>query len=315
MNDCFFMRYFLIFFLVPISLHAQRYNNAESYLKFVDGHHATVIEQTWNFMYTYTQESDQTKVKGQRKKLENILNKSLRYIEKEDAFDIEYQQATIKYLKGNIAIVNKDYVTLLKTDAKKAPAINKNIILKKIRKAMYQLRSDYDTAVNLYGIRHDLIVKSNNNNLAKQMSHTIKVYDYYYELSVLINHLKNTEAYLWKEVTSLKVEQFNQRLEALKNVINDNNIIASQLIKPSINNNLQEGFLEFQKAFGVSFEEKTKPIQAILQAYSTNDRTNIVEKTTAFNKAKNWFNDNRREAYKLWSTSTQDYLRSEIKPL
>jgi len=180
---------------------------------------------------------------------------------------------------------------------------------------MYELRTKYDTAVYTYGKKYDLKTQSNDSEFAQQMAHTIKVYDYYYELNSLVLLLKDTENYLWKDVTSLTPEQFETRLKDLKTVINDNKTNALRITKPSINESLQDGFIEFHKAFEISFEEQTQPIITILQAYSINDKTNIIEKTEAFNKAKTWFNNNRREAYTLWSRNKQLYLRSEIKPL
>ncbi|MGJ8684293.1 MAG: hypothetical protein ACSHWW_06700 [Nonlabens sp.] len=309
------MRYIFLFLLVSINATAQRYDTATSYLKFIDSHHADVVEQTWNYMYTYTQEDDYQKRNGQRKKLENVLNKSLRYVVKQEPYDEDFQRATINYLKGNIAIVNKDFMQLLKSDKQEPPAVDKAYILSKIRKAMFQLRTDYDNAVLAYGNKYDLKIESNKSAQAQQMKHTINVYDYYNNVNALARLLKETEAYLWQDVIQLSPEQFNARLEDLKMVIDDNRFIVLKLNTPSDSKQLQKSFLDFQKAFTDDFINHTPAIIAILKAYETNDRSDIVRKTEEFNKAKTWYNVNRREAYDNWSTAVQTYLRSEVKPI
>lgn len=309
------MRYFLVFLLFSIIGQAQRYDNAVSYLKFIDGHHKDVVEQTWNYMYTYTQEDEYQKRNGQRKKLENVLSRALRYVEKEEAYDIDFQKAVIDYLKGNRAIIQNDYSTLLKMDTESALVIEKNKIHQKIRKAMLQLRVNYDNALSLYGVKHDLLLKSNQSNLALQMEHTIKVYDYYNQLNLQVQEIKDAEAYLWENINTQTPSQFQSKLAALKVSVNKTEQVVLSENLPSNNESLKKAFSDFKNYYGNSFHEETAPILNILKVNSTNDRTDIIKKTEAFNKAKAWFNQNRREAYNLWAVNVQQYLRSEIKPL
>ncbi|MEP2967924.1 hypothetical protein, partial [Nonlabens ulvanivorans] len=117
------MRYFIFFILIGINVQAQRYNSPKTYLEFVDKNHEQVIEQTWNYMYRYSQEPNLQKRNGQRKVLENVLKRAIRNIEKERPFDTDLQQAAVKYLNGNLAIVKEDYVQLLKLDSSKEPLV------------------------------------------------------------------------------------------------------------------------------------------------------------------------------------------------
>ena len=309
------MRYILIFLLVSLQAQAQRYDIAASYLQFVDSHHASVVEQTWNYMYTYTQESDYQKRNGQRKKLENVLNKSLRYIQKEKAFDPDLQKAAVDYLNGNIAIVKKDFSTLLKADIKSVPLVSKTDILRGIRNAMFKLRSNYDDAIQRYGVKHNLIINKNNSALAQQMERTIKVYDYYNKMKLLVQQIKDAEAYLWQDITRQTPDQFENKLQELQRSIDETKPQAMQLSIPFDIKGLELSYLEFATFFGGSYIEKRKPIIDYLKAASNNDRTDIVQKTTAFNKAKTWYNLNRKDAYTIWSIESQNYLKGIIKPI
>ncbi len=309
------MRYFLFFILLGLNVHAQRYNTSKSYLEFVDKNHEQVIEQTWNYMYTYSHEPNLQKRNGERKVLENVLLKALRKIEKEKPFDKEFQQAAIAYLKGNIAIVKNDYAQLLKADLQQEPAVDKIAIYRKIRNAMYQLRKDYDTAVENYGLKHDLVITVNDNELAYKMASTIKIYDHYNEMNMLVLQIKNAEAYLWQDITQLSPQQFNNRLLDLKNTIEVNINKAIALSKSTDIATLQSVYDDFTILYGHTFFEKTSPILVYLTAAAKNDRTDILQKTDAFNKSKTWFNINRKKAYTIWSYGTSQYLKILLSEL
>lgn len=309
------MRNFLLFFLIAFSAQAQRYDTAVSYLQFVDGHNAQVVEQTWNYMYTYTQENDYNKQKGQLKKLENMLKRSLRYIEKEPAYDTSFQQAVIDYLKGNIAIVTNDYGALLKANRAQQPSTDKYELQKAIRNAMFQLRSDYDAAVKFYATTYDLKITPNSSALARQMEYTIMVYDYYNKLNMLAQQLKEAEENVWKDLTTQTPAQFNSRLKQLQIVIDKNSNLIKSINVPNDNADLQIAFVGLQQSFSDDFQDHLEPIVEILKAYSSNDRTDVLTKTDAFNTAKTWLNINRREAFKKWFSAVNIYLRQEVNPL
>ncbi|MEP3088588.1 MAG: hypothetical protein ABJO48_04040 [Nonlabens ulvanivorans] len=309
------MRYFIFFILIGINVQAQRYNSPKTYLEFVDKNHEQVIEQTWNYMYRYSQEPNLQKRNGQRKVLENVLKRAIRNIEKERPFDTDLQQAAVKYLNGNLAIVKEDYVQLLKLDSSKEPLVDKSTIFRKIRNAMYQLRKDYDRAVVNYGLRHNLIISENDNELAQKMAATIKIYDYYNEMNMLVLQIKNAEAYLWQDISQLTPQQFNNRLIELKNTIEVNNNKAIELSESIDIASLQSVYNDFTKLYSHTFFEKTSPITVYLTAAANNDRTDILQKTDAFNQSKTWFNINRKKAYTIWSYGMSQYLKILLSEL
>ncbi|MEN8817062.1 MAG: hypothetical protein ABF274_09365 [Nonlabens sp.] len=95
----------LFFIFIPHSSNAQQFENARSYFSFIDSHNAKIVEQTWYYMESYTTSDDQFKIKGQRKRLENILKFSLRKINKAKAHDQKLQTAAIDYLEGNLIMI------------------------------------------------------------------------------------------------------------------------------------------------------------------------------------------------------------------
>lgn len=308
------MRSFFIFFFISFCAIAQRYNSATEYLNFIDRQNAAVVQQTWNYMYVYTQEDDYVKRNGQRKKLENVLKRSLRYVTKEQPFDQELQKAAIAYLKGNIAILKNDYAALLKNEVTEKPSINRLQILRKIRKSMYELRVNYNTEIKKYGSRHDLEIVENDSNLAQQMRHTIAVYDYYNELNLFVEEIKRAEAYLWDNIQNQKPEEFKSRLLQLQSRIVEVKNQADDLTLPSSNLMLKEAFEDFLKAFQVEFKSQSLPIISYLEIYNS-DSKKLNAATNEFNEAKTWYNINRREAYDKWSTAVITYLRTEIQPV
>lgn len=309
------MRYFLLFMVINFSVQAQRYNTPQSYLKFIDDNHEKVIEQTWNYMYSHSQEPNLQKRNGQRKVLENVLKRAIRNIEKEKPFDKDLQQAAVKYLNGNLAIVKEDYVQLLKLESSKEPLVDKSTIFRKIRNAMYQLRQDYDSSINTYAQRYDLTINVNNNQLAQKMAATIKIYDHYNEMNILVQQIKDAEAYLWQDIAKLNPQQFHTRLQDLNNVVKNNKKKAIALSSSIDIESLQPVYDNFSHFFGMSYTNHTAPIIEYLTVARNGDRSDIMHKTEAFNKAKTWFNLNRRESYTLWSSGTSNYINNLISNL
>ncbi|MBF4984292.1 hypothetical protein FNJ87_08130 [Nonlabens mediterrranea] len=305
----------MFFILLGLNVHAQRYNTASSYLQFIDSNHEKVINQTWNYMYSYSLEPNLQKRKGQRKVLENVLKKAIRNIEKEIPFDANLQKAAMKYLKDNLSIVQYDYVQLLKVDSQEAPEVDKNTIFRRIRNAMYQLRMDYDAAITDYASKHDLIINSNNNQLAQRMAATIKIYDHYNEMNFLVQQIKMAEAYLWQDITNLSPQEFSDRLADLDQTIKENQLKSHELSNSIDIKSLQLVYDSFSQSFGNKFMDHTGPILEYLEAVSLNDRTDIIAKTEAFNTAKTWFNLNRRDSYSSWSTETSKYIQDLISGL
>ncbi|MEP6038593.1 MAG: hypothetical protein ABJ197_14695, partial [Nonlabens ulvanivorans] len=200
---------------------AQNYNDAKSYLTFIDGQNEKVVTNVWEYMRLYTFSKDDTAIKGKRKKLENTIRNSIIKVNKVKAFDSDLKLAMINYLEGNQAIVKEDLLTLLKNKDANKVTTNQLQIIQNIRKAVYNLRADYNNAIAVYGSKHDLIIKENTSELALNMKQTIKVYDYYNELQLAFSSLQQVERNFWQGLNEKDIASYRNDVDTLKSKLYD----------------------------------------------------------------------------------------------
>lgn len=287
---------------------AQRYDTSISYLKFIDGHHETAIKETWDFMYTYTNDKTSQAAMGNRKVLENTLNKVIRYVEKEKPYDVDMQQAALTYFYGNLAIVKEDFVTLLKSQSSKEVVVYHQAILKAIRQRILTLRTDYDAAVIDYGKKYDIKIVQNRENLALKMEKTIALYDHYNEVRLAYLKFREAEFSLWNDVPDVTKSVFINRRKSLDAVVIT---ITTDLktIQPFNNDTtLIDMLVATQHKITQEIIKQTPAVLAIIDAYSTNERNDIITKTNDYNAAKTALNIVRRDAYTAYDLTARDYL-------
>ncbi len=305
----------LIYILLPFFSIAQNYSSAVDYLEFIDRNNASIVENTWNYMYTYTQDSDYRKQRISLKKLENTILNAIREVNNKETFDEGLKNSALTYLNGNLAIVTGDYKELLKNTTSDLPVIQQDMIKSKVRIAIRTLRSDYDMAISNYAQKYQLIIENNTSELAVQMQHTIAVYDYHYELRSRINRLKSAERDLWNDFQNQSLETFNTKATNLHSISNQLVIEIDQLSIPTTTNTtIKEDVIKFTSYFSDDYMNKLHKVRPILSLnqLSTAQRSKAIRD---FNEVKDWFNVNRTTAYDHINKALSTFLRNEIKPI
>lgn len=303
-----------IFFIICGIASGQNQQTASDYLRFIDSKNEIIVESTWNYMYQITHEIDGNKHQVALKKLENSILKSIRVIEKRDAFDDVFKNDALAYLNGNLYLIKGDITSLLKNTVTDSPVVAPEKIRRKIRVAMRSLRSNYDDAVKAYASRYDLKVDENQSDLASQMKHTIAVYDYHYELRSRVNQIKNAERDLWQDFQNQSLESFEDRRKHLKTTITNQLKEVEQLESVFTSDAVTDAFITFTKFYGNEFDSKLNKVKPVLEldSYSSTKRSQVIKE---FNTVKDWFNSNRVEAYAHINESLQAFLRREITAL
>ena len=294
------------------SLNAQKVDSAQGYLKFIDSTHEQVVGQTWNYMEAYTARKNDRAIKGQRKRLENVLKSAIRKVEKTEAYDEQLKMAVIKYLNGNLSIVKNEFLQLLQLEDQKPLSVNEIELLQHVRKSILQLRTDYDLAILNYSNKYDFKILKNNSTLARQMSHTIELYDYFHTIQIQFLKLQRADRILWtdineKSIVSLKKDAaiVMTNLQELETITNLNSFNEDSTLIDILN--------DMSNYLKTAVSEKLPAIYVIKEDQLTGNRDQITRKTERYNQALKWSNKNRKYIYELWNSSYPKFLQMHIQ--
>lgn len=306
------MRFILLFLIFSCTCLAQRYKTPASYLKFIDTQNEQVVLQTWDYMTVFTNNPNSPQAKGQLKVLENTLLKTIRYVEKDNPFDMQLQQDALIYLTGNLAIVQRDYAALLNYDKTNEVIVDRYRIFKEIRNKMYALRTNYDAAVRNYASKHKLSVIENTSRVALQMEQTIKLYDHYYDVRLLLEKLKQADAALWENLPDVSPDAFNTKLDQFNRVVAANQILLNDLVPFNNDTMLLSVYNTSQEKLTATITAHAQDIKAVLVAYESGNRANLSAKTDAYNKAKTQLNIARSETFNGFNKASKLYLQKHL---
>ena len=283
------------------SLNAQKVDSAQGYLKFIDSTHEQVVGQTWNYMEAYTARKNDRAIKGQRKRLENVLKSAIRKVEKIEAYDEQLKMAVIKYLNGNLSIVKNEFLQLLQLEDQKPLSVNEIELLQHIRKSILQLRTDYDLAILNYSNKYDFKILKNNSTLARQMSHTIELYDYFHTIQILWTDINE------KSIVSLKKDAaiVMTNLQELETITNLNSFNEDTTLIDILN--------DMSNYLKTAVSEKLPAIYVIKEDQLTGNRDQITRKTERYNQSLKWSNKNRKRIYELWNRSYPKFLQQHLQ--
>lgn len=304
----------LVFIFVSHHSNAQKFDNARAYIAFIDSHNEKIVSQTWNYMEMYTYSDDLTGIKGQRKKLENILKLSLRKINKADAYDQELKEAAIDYIKGNLKIINNDLIQLIDSKKENTVHLDQIGLMQKIRKAMVNLRSEYDVAIKAYGNKHDLKLVVNDSTLARKMNNTIIVYDYYHNVQIEFNKLQRLEYNLWNGINDKTLAILKSDIaEARQGVMTQDAI--QELGKFNGDNSLIEVLILMNDHIKEALENDLNAVLVIKKDQETGSRDQIMAKTKKYNAVLKRSNQNRKLIYNEWSNKYPIFLQKHINSI
>ncbi|WP_298952931.1 hypothetical protein [uncultured Nonlabens sp.] len=302
---------FVLLVFMANDVRAQNFNDANSYLTFIDSQNEKVVTSVWNYMQVYTFSKDDIAIKGRRKQLENTIRKSMVKVNKIKAFDPDLKRAMINYLEGNLAIVKEDLLVLLKSKDAGKVVTNQLQIIQNIRKAVYKLRADYNDAIAVYGDKHDLIIKENTSELAHNMKQTIMVYDYYNELQLAFSNLQQVERNFWQGLNEKDIASYRNAVVNLKSKLYDT-LQLEKFNSYSLDDNLYNALVKYNEKLHTQVTVDLKPIELIKEDAQTGSRENIMAKTEAYNAAIHDANVWRKHFYKEWREISTTFLQSHV---
>lgn len=304
----------LVFIFASYYSNAQSFEDARSYITFIDSHNAKVVSQTWNYMEMSTNSEDQIAIKGQRKKLENIVKSSLRTINNAAAFDQNLQKAAMNYLEGNLKIIKNELIHLIDLKNEKVVSVDQIALIQKIRKAIVQLRTDYDLAIKNYGSKYELELVPNDGKLARQMANTIALYDYYYSVQIEFSKLQIIEQNLWNGINDKTLSSLNSdMLEAQQNLLTITTIDNLGLFKED--NSLIKVLLLMNSHIKEALDDRLNAIIIIKKDQETGNRDQIMTKTKNYNASLKWANQNRKSIYNQWNSVYPKFLKTHINAI
>lgn len=303
--------FFLLLVFMANDVRAQNFNDANSYLTFIDSQNEKVVTSVWNYMQVYTFSKDDIAIKGRRKQLENTIRKSMVKVNKIKAFDPDLKRSMINYLEGNLAIVKEDLLVLLKSKDAGKVVTNQLQIIQNIRKAVYKLRADYNDAIAVYGDKHDLIIKENTSELAHNMKQTIMVYDYYNELQLAFSNLQQVERNFWQGLNEKDIASYRNAVVNLKSKLYDT-LQLEKFNSYSLDDSLYNALVKYNEKLHTQVTVDLKPIELIKEDAQTGSRENIMAKTEAYNAAIHDANVWRKHFYKEWREISTTFLQSHV---
>ncbi|ALM20050.1 hypothetical protein AAT17_01675 [Nonlabens sp. MIC269] len=285
-------------------------DNPRQYLKFIDDLNEDVVVQTWEYMNAYTNGGSLIELKSNRKRLENYLLRALKKVQKRPTAHEDFKNQAKAYFEGNLAIVKKDLYVLLRNKELKKVEVDPYELQLNIRRAIVQLRVDYDNAVQNFASEHNLQLELNRSDVAIAMNTTMAAYDYYHHYNIQIKKLINLEQQYW---TDLHTKSGNQ-LNSIENQLCQASLDLIEV--PQLLNNdsslvtaAQEYMSYIQTLCGQEFHE----IKNFKLIESTGDRKKIAQATSAYNKAIKDANDKRRSQITQWQNKTTAFLQRHVK--
>ncbi|GAK97072.1 hypothetical protein JCM19294_578 [Nonlabens tegetincola] len=285
-------------------------DNPRQYLKFIDDLNEDVVVQTWEYMNAYTNGGSLIELKSNRKRLENYLLRALKKVQKRPTAHEDFKNQAKAYFEGNLAIVKKDLYVLLRNRELKKVEVDPYELQLNIRRAIVQLRVDYDNAVQNFAGEHNLQLEVNRSDVAIAMNTTMAAYDYYHHYNIQIKKLINLEQQYWTDLHNKSGNQLN----SIENQLCQANLDLIEV--PQLLNNdsslvtaAQEYMSYIQTLCGQEFQE----IKNFKLIESTGDRKKIAQATSTYNKAIKDANDKRRSQITQWQNKTTAFLQRHVK--
>ncbi|MEE2802462.1 MAG: hypothetical protein VX550_09805 [Bacteroidota bacterium] len=285
-------------------------DNPRQYLKFIDDLNEDVVVQTWEYMNAYTNGGSLIELKSNRKRLENYLLRALKKVQKRPTAHEDFKNQAKAYFEGNLAIVKKDLYVLLRNKELKKVEVDPYELQLNIRRAIVQLRVDYDNAVQNFASEHNLQLELNRSDVAIAMNTTMAAYDYYHHYNIQIKKLINLEQQYWTDLHNKSGNQLNS-IENQLCQVNLDLIEVPELLNndSSLVTAAQEYMSYIQTLCGQEFQE----IKNFKLIESTGDRKKIAQATSAYNKAIKDANDKRRSQITQWQNKTTAFLQRHVK--
>ncbi|WP_431471777.1 hypothetical protein I5168_10890 [Nonlabens sp. SCSIO 43208] len=285
-------------------------DNPRQYLKFIDDLNEDVVVQTWEYMNAYTNGGSLFELKSNRKRLENYLLRALKKVQKRPTAHEEFKNQAKAYFEGNLAIVKKDLYVLLRNKELKKVEVDPYELQLNIRRAIVQLRVDYDNAVQNFASEHNLQLELNRSDVAIAMNTTMAAYDYYHHYNIQIKKLINLEQQYWTDLHNKSGNQLN----SIENQLCQANLDLIEV--PQLLNNdssLVTAAQEYMSYIQTLCGQELQEIKNFKLIESTGDRKKIAQATSAYNKAIKDANDKRRSQITQWQNKTTAFLQRHVK--
>lgn len=285
-------------------------DNPRQYLKFIDDLNEDVVVQTWEYMNAYTNGGSLIELKSNRKRLENYLLRALKKVQKRPTAHEDFKNQAKAYFEGNLAIVKKDLYVLLRNKELKKVEVDPYELQLNIRRAIVQLRVDYDNAVQNFASEHNLQLELNRSDVAIAMNTTMAAYDYYHHYNIQIKKLINLEQQYWTDLHNKSGNQLN----SIENQLCQTNldlIEVPQLL--NYDSSLVTAAQEYMSYIQTLCGQELQEIKNFKLIESTGDRKKIAQATSAYNKAIKDANDKRRRQITQWQNKTTAFLQRHVK--
>ncbi|PQJ18564.1 hypothetical protein [Nonlabens tegetincola] len=285
-------------------------DNPRQYLKFIDDLNEDVVVQTWEYMNAYTNGGSLIELKSNRKRLENYLLRALKKVQKRPTAHEDFKNQAKAYFEGNLAIVKKDLYVLLRNKELKKVEVDPYELQLNIRRAIVQLRVDYDNAVQNFASEHNLQLELNRSDVAIAMNTTMAAYDYYHHYNIQIKKLINLEQQYWTDLHNKSGNQLN----SIENQLCQANLDLIEV--PQLLNNdssLVTAAQEYMSYIQTLCGQELQEIKNFKLIESTGDRKKIAQATSAYNKAIKDANDKRRSQITQWQNKTTAFLQRHVK--
>ncbi|WP_338351146.1 hypothetical protein [Nonlabens tegetincola] len=285
-------------------------DNPRQYLKFIDDLNEDVVVQTWEYMNAYTNGGSLIELKSNRKRLENYLLRALKKVQKRPTAHEDFKNQAKAYFEGNLAIVKKDLYVLLRNKELKKVEVDPYELQLNIRRAIVQLRVDYDNAVQNFASEHNLQLELNRSDVAIAMNTTMAAYDYYHHYNIQIKKLINLEQQYWTDLHNKSGNQLN----SIENQLCQANLDLIEV--PQLLNNdssLVTAAQEYMSYIQTLCGQELQEIKNFKLIESTGDRKKIAQATSAYNKAIKDANDKRRRQITQWQNKTTAFLQRHVK--
>ncbi|MEN8817061.1 MAG: hypothetical protein ABF274_09360 [Nonlabens sp.] len=196
----------------------------------------------------------------------------------------------------------------------KEVSVDQIVLKQKIRKAMAQLRKDYDLAIKDYGHTHNLKLTSNDSLLAKQMANTIALYDYYHLIQIEFSKLQAMENNLWNGMNEKTLSTlYSSMADAQQRLLTEKAIDELGSFKDDIS--LIEVLRLMNDHIKEALENRLNAILIIKKDQEIGNREQIMTKTKNYNDAVQWSNQNRQLIYQKWNSIYPIFLKNHINSI
>lgn len=283
---------FTSLFLFSIFANAQSFDSALEYIEFIGKEQETVTKNTWKYTKAVAHSKNDKSISKKREILIKTVARAIAKIEKANGFDGDtHKKNVLKHMRLNESLLKKEYADIIdmKAIAEQSYDLMEAYILAQELADEKMTESQIEYKKNFYAFaqKHKINIIESDNDLAKKMAISNKVFNYSNALYLIFFKVYINERYLWEAVEKSDISGIQQNANALNQAAKEGLEILKTIKPYKTDKSLS---LAYKSAFNFFIEKSEKQIPVIADFLILKEDfeniKNIIDKTPESKRTK-----------------------------